>query len=595
MRQPGKGNAVRRLRTVGLLLVASATWCAAAALRDRVQQAARTRLEKVAVIEPNVMVPMRDGVRLATHVVRPKGEGKHPLVLLRTPYRKNLGPAFGLARLGYAFAAQDCRGRYDSEGEHYPFRDDPNDAFDTIEWLAKQPWCDGKIGMIGGSYVGYTQLAAALARPPHLRCIMPTVPPSDFDHRTMYFGGALRIELAQGWLLGQALRSQRMLRKRVPAAEMLRWRPQANFRKWCWHLPLKDPGPIAIGGDSYAACWTDMVANWEKPDRWTDWSAVQRPEQIQVPTLITAGFYDIFAQENLELLLALRQRGGADAAKAHSHLIIGPWVHGVGRAAGDVNFPKAHAALHGLRDKWLARWLKGEANGVDSWPPIYAFVMGQDKWLSTDTWPPANATPTKAYLAKGKLSTEPPTAPQQPSAFTYDPANPVPTTGGTNLMLPKGIRDHRKIAQRPDVVAFHTDPLERDTVVVGPLRAHLFVSSSAPDTDITAMLLDVRPDGYRANVQDGIVRVRYREGRGAPKLLKPGEIVEVDVNLWSTAYTFKKGHRIALLVSSSNFPRFDRNLNTADAPGTGVKPRKADNKIHHDPDHLSYVELPVLQ
>ena len=186
-------------------------------------------------------------------------------------------------------------------------------------------------------------------------------------------------------------------------------------------------------------------------------------------------------------------------------------------------------------------------------------------------------------------------APQPPSAFTYDPGKPVPTLGGNNLTIAKGMKDHRKNAERPDVLQFLTEPLESDLVIVGRLRAHLFVSSSAPDTDFTAMLLDVRPDGYRGNVQDGIVRVRYRGGRGAPKLLKPGEVVEVDVDLWSTAYTFKKGHRIALHVSSSNFPRFDRSLNAADPPATWTQPQKAENKVYNDPAHASYVELPVFQ
>lgn len=338
-----------------------------------------------------------------------------------------------------------------------------------------------------------------------------------------------------------------------------------------------------------------MVGNWEKPGLWKEASAALRPEAIKVPVLITAGFYDIFAQENIELLMALRERGGSDAARQHSHLLIGPWVHGVGRKAGDVDFPKARAALLGIRQKWLRRWLKGEKSDVDDWPPIHAFIMGQDRWLATDTWPPKQSVPTKFYLTPGTLSREAPKDAHKPTTFTYDPANPVPTTGGSNLILPKGIRDHRKVAERPDVVSFLTEPLASDLIIVGRLRARLFVSSSAPDTDFTAMLLDVRPDGYRANIQDGIVRLRYREGRDKPQLVKPGSVVEVDIDLWSTAYTFKKGHRIALHVSSSNFPRFDRHLNVATAPADWTRPQKAANKVHHDAEHASYVELPVLR
>jgi len=552
------------------------------------------RLKQVAIVGTNVMAPMRDGVKLATDIARPKQPGKYPVVLSRTPYGKRIGGGWGFIKAGYAVAVQDVRGRYASEGEFYPFIHDLDDAYDTIEWLAKQPWCDGNVGMQGGSYVGFTQLAAALTRPPHLRCIMPTVPPADFDRRTLFYGGALRMELAQGWLLGQSWRSQRVLRKEVSAKELERWQPHRSFRKWCWHVPLRDPGPIAIGGPGYAKCWRDILGNWERPGAWKRISAAVRPEDIEIPVLITAGFYDIFAQENIELLLALRSRGGSQAARTHSHLIIGPWVHGIGKPAGDVNFPKARSALHGVREKWLARWLKNEKNDVDEWPPIRAFIMGQDRWIETDVWPTPQSRPAKFYLAPGRLGSDPPTHAESSSTFTYDPAHPAQTVGGANLILPKGIRDHGKNAERPDVLSFVTDPLDREITVVGRLRARLFVSSSAPDTDFTAMLLDVRPDGYMANIQDGIVRARYRDGRNTPKTLRPHQIVEVDIDLWSTAYAFKKGHRVALHVSSSNFPRFDRSLNTGEYPADWTELQKAENRIHHDTAHSSYVELPIF-
>ncbi|MFW6108329.1 MAG: CocE/NonD family hydrolase [bacterium] len=582
---------MRELVRVAVVLAAAASCAAGGRARERRLE----RLRRVAVVEQDVMVPMRDGVRLATDIVRPKGDARVPVVLLRTPYRKNLGGA-GLVAQGYAFAAQDVRGRYHSEGTHRPFLDDLADGHDAVEWLARQPWCNGKVGMTGGSYVGFTQLAAALTNPPHLKCILPTVPPSDFAGRTIFYGGALRMELAQGWLLGQVRTSQRMLRGGVPADELARWKPRATFATWCRHNPLREPGPIALGGPGYEQAWRQIVGNWEDPDHWAEASAAARPEAIRVPVLVQAGFFDIFAQENLDLVLALRERGGSVLSRQHSHLIIGPWVHGIGRPAGELRFPKARQALAGLSQKWHARWLKDQGGDVDDWPAVYAYVMGQDRWLALDTWPPPQARPTRLYLHHGgALSLQPPAGAAEPSAFTYDPENPVPTVGGNNLLLPKGVRDHRKLAQRGDVLAFLTEPLERDYVVAGRLRARLWVATSAPDTDVTAMVLDVRPDGYRANLADGIARLRYRGGRDQPELVQPGQVVAVEIDLWSTAYTFKQGHRVALHVSSSNFPRFDRHFNTAGHPADWTEPRKAENQVYHDPEHRSFVELPLLR
>jgi len=552
------------------------------------------QIRRFAHADENVMVAMRDGVKLATDVIRPRDDKPHPVIFIRTPYQKRITSGLNLLRLGCAVVNQDCRGRYGSEGEFGVFENEEPDAFDTIAWIAKQPWCDGSVGMTGGSYVGYTQLAAALSQPPALKCIVPTVPPSNFEEGTGFVGGALRQSLFQDWLLGQAWRSRRVMLKQAPQDELTRWQPHRDASKWRWHLPLSDAGPIAVGGPSYAKAWTDAITNWETEGYRKHLSPGLQPEKILVPTLIIAGYYDIFAQENIDLALAIRARGGSELARKHSHVVIGPWVHGVGRAAGDVDYPKAHAMLKGLADRWFQRWLSGVKSDVDDLPAIRTFVMGQDRWLDTDVWPPKDAVLTRLHLGKGTLAEGPSAAGTPPTSFIYDPANPVPTVGGCTLSLPKGVKDHRKVAERPDVLTFLTEPLEADKVVVGPLRAHLFVSSDAADTDFTAMLLDVRPDGYRANIQDGIVRLRYRNGRHKPDLVKPGAVVEVDISLWSTSYVFPKGHRIALHVSSSNFPRFDRSLNDAAPPHSWTTARKATNTVYHDAEHPSFVELPVL-
>jgi putative CocE/NonD family hydrolase len=574
---------------IGTLALAAAI-CLIAQDRD-----SRERLHAAdnVVVERNVMVPMRDGVKLATDIVRPKGEGRFPVILSRTPYGKKVG---GAVRGGKIVAVQDVRGRYASEGEFYPFKHDPHDGYDTIEWLAERPWCDGNVYMVGGSYVGFTQLAAAMTNPPHLRAIMPAVPPSDFDNRTLFQGGVLRQSLAQGWLLGQSWKSQRVMRGEVPQEELNRWRRYTNFRPWSTHLPLSDPGPIAIGGERYAQSWTDIIDNSENPGYWEDYSAVDNPEKICVPVLITGGYYDIFSQGNLDLVLALRARGGSDAARGGSHLIMGPWGHGIGGPVGDVSFDEARDALSYMTNQWTTRWVRSqEGQSTDEWSAIYAYVIGQNRWIATDSWPPKESVPTKVYLSKGKLALQPPEAGKESSQFVYDPDDPVPTLAGNNLVIPRGITDHRPHAERDDVLRFESEPLEDEVVMVGPLKARLFVSTTAPDTDFTAMLLDVRPDGYRVNIQDGIVRLRYRNGRSKPQIVEPGQVIEIDIDLWSTGYAVKKGHRIALHVSSSNFPRFARHMNTSEPPWEWTQPQKATNTVYHDAAHPSYIELPLMK
>jgi len=569
-------------------------WVAACRAQAAPGAADRASLDTIAIVETDVMVPMRDGVKLATDIVRPRRPGRFPVLLSRTPYGKRPNRNVYAVRHGMALAVQDVRGRYGSQGAFYPFTPDIHDGHDTVEWLARQPWCNGQVSMTGGSYAGFTQLATALAHPPHLRCIMPSVPPAHFDRRVLFQGGALRQSLVQGWILAQSWRGQRVLRDRVPEAERDRWQPFRSITRWCRHLPLADPGPIAIGGPGYAQAWRDIITGWEDPTRWRQVSAAVRPEAIHVPVLITGGFYDIFAQGNIDLVLALRRRGGSEVTRRHSHLMIGPWAHGIGRPAGDATFPHARRTAGRLPHTWMAHWVRGRAAEPGDAPAIRAYVIGQDRWISTPTWPPARSVPTRIYLSRHGLSRRPPDGDELPSTFVYDPANPVPTRGGNNLMIARGMRDHRPHAARPDVLSFLSDPLDADLVVIGRLRVHLFVSTSAADTDFTAMLLDVRPDGYRANVQDGIVRLRYRHGRGQPDLVEPGRVVEADIDLWSTAWAFKKGHRIGLHVSSSNFPRFDRHMNTAEPPATWTRPRKATNRVHHAAAHASYIELPVF-
>jgi putative CocE/NonD family hydrolase len=286
---------------------------------------------------------------------------------------------------------------------------------------------------------------------------------------------------------------------------------------------------------------------------------------------------------------------------------MGPWVHNCRGPAGAVSFPKGDLRLSTLQQEWFDRWLCGNTNTVTAWPPIQYFVMNSNFWVNGDQWPPKDLEPRRYYLhydaasRQRSLAAPLPAPGVAPSAFTYDPTRPVPTLGGNNLTIVRGIQDHWDHSQRADVVGFESEPLTKDLTIAGRVRVHLAVASSALDTDFTAMLLDVVPgksDNERArhaNVLDGIVRARYRHGREKADMLEPDKAVELDVDLWSTAYTFKAGHCIRLNISSSNFPRFDRSLNTADAPGHGTALQKADNKLFHDAAHPSFIELPVAK
>jgi putative CocE/NonD family hydrolase len=565
------------------------------------------------IVERNVMVPMRDGVKLATFIHRPKTDRKVPVILTRTPYgAERRGPQAAPKPVPadsqparYATVVQDTRGRFASEGEFYPMKDDPKDGYDTIEWLAQQPWCDGNVGMVGGSYGGYVQVVAAVERPPHLKALWAQVPVSDMNDSLFFQGGALRQELGPAWTTRMSFTSQRVLRKEVPQEEVDRWSKEGDFKVWSLHLPLADVGAIVLGGPSYVRAWNDYIGAWEKPHYWDAISAVENAEKFTVPIMIVAGWYDIYTEPNLKLWAELRERGGSEITRRETRLIMGPWLHGCRGPAGSVSFPNGDMDFREMQSQWLDRWLCGKTNASVNWSPLRYYVMQSDRWVEDSQWPPKQSKPTKYYLscdaAAGQrtLSTQPPTTASPPSAYTYDPAQPVNTLGGNNLGAARGIQDHWGNAKRQDVLGFESAPLEKDLTLIGPVRAHLVVASSAPDTDFTAMLIDVQPakagadHPFHANVRDGLVRARYRHGRDRAELLEPGKPVELDIDLWSTAYTFKAGHRLRLNVSSSNFPRFDRNLNTADPPAHGTTMQKAENKVFHDPARPSYVELPV--
>lgn len=541
----------------------------------------------------DVMVPMRDGVKLATDVYLPPGRGPFAVLLARTPYDKSALAGIGTAQTRYAFVAQDVRGRYKSEGEFIPFAAEARDGYDTIEWCARQPWCNGRVGMFGGSYVGFVQYLAAAESPPHLTCIMPIVPPADM-YDTVYQGGALRQELIQGWMIGMAASSKHAKANPRPIP------PEWDTSRWFWHLPLTDPGPLSLGGPDYEAAWREYLSNPVRNSRWEALNLHRMYPRIKVPSLAVGGWFDIFQQQNLDTWRLLRKQGGSPEARAYHRLIMGAWTHGVGAKPGDRDFgPDAGIDLAALSNRWYDRWLSGVQNGIENEAPLRTFTMGRNKWVDRREWPPADAKPTRFYLSNpsgdikaGVLKPAKP-ASEPPTSFVYDPNDPAPTNGGNNLIAKSGVRDQREIQRRPDVLLFTTEPLEQDLEVAGRITVRLYVSSSARDTDFTAKLVDVLPDGTAYNVADGLIRARWRSPR-RQSLITPGRVYMLDIDLWSTSMVFLKGHRIQIEVSSSNFPRFNRNPNTGRPTETETELVKATNTVYHDARRPSCLILPVV-
>lgn len=506
------------------------------------------------------MVAMRDGVKLATDVYLPaEGKGPWPVILTRTPYNKSsaLGagrPAFWTAK-GYAVVVQDCRGRFQSEGKYMPFMDDHFDGYDTVEWVAKQSWSNGKVGMTGVSAMGITANQASITAPPHLTAMFVQLAPASAYQHAIYTGGIFRKEMNESWLKSQK------------AEDIL----QLTIDHY------KDDGFLNI---------REGKLHWNK---------------VQVPVYNQGGWYDIFVQGNLDNFVGLQTRG-AGLAKGQQKLMMGPWGHGT---LDEVKYPANASSLLDMTEqqRWFDYWLKGVKNGVMDDPPVKYYVMGDvtdpnapgNEWRTAQAWP-VPAKNTSYYLnPNGVLSEKIPREKESATSYQYDPKNPVKTIGGANLFARKGPSDQRAIGERKDVLKFVTAPLEAPVEVTGPLTVELWVSSDCPDTDFMAKLIDVYPDGTERLVQDNGLRARFREGFDHEVMMKKGEVYKLKLDLWSTSLIFNKGHRIAVHVTSSNDPRFDPNPNTGKPLRADNEMRVATNTIHHDQAHPSRILLPVVE
>jgi uncharacterized protein len=558
----------------------------------------------------NAMVAMRDGVRLSTDLYMPDGPGPFPVILIRTPYNNNREPdvqdAVYFGQRGYAVMIQDVRGRGDSEGEWSPFVHEAQDGYDAQEWAGKQPWSTGKVGTSGASYVGLTQWMPAPLRNPHLTAMAPRVGFSNLYHNWVYTGGAFQLGFNLRWGAIQ-------MHTRTNRTQYL-WMPEeVHLSQLFWHLPL-------ITGDEAAGRPSEVYKEWIRhPSYDTYWEHLGNIEakhaEVDVPAYGLGGWYDVFLQSTLNNFMGVASRGYSQRARRGQKVLIGPWIHSLGdrgtnRKTGDIDF--GPASLIDLRKeelRWFDYWLKGMENGILDEPRVKVFVMGANRWREADTWPIPGTRSTPYYLhsggkanslfGDGVLDQRAPGS-EPVDAYVYDPRNPVPTLGGSTCCgedvtpITMGPRDQRPAEWRPDVLVYTTLPLDADVEVTGPVSVTLYAASDARDTDFTAKLVDVSPNGYAVNVAQGIIRARYRDSWQEPMLLEAGRIYRYAIDLWSTSNCFLRGHRIRVEISSSNFPQFDRNPNTGYPFGLDAELRTARQTIYHDAEHPSHILLPII-
>ena len=538
----------------------------------------------------NVMVSMRDGTALATDLYFPEREGPHPALVVRTPYNKNNGAYPKLidawnAR-GYALAIQDCRGRGDSDGQFQPYFADADDGHDTIEWAAAQDWCDGNVATQGGSYGARISWLTALTRPPHLRAMVVTVAPSDPF-----------VEWPTSDLSPMSVSWFRLVDRRLmQTVEGVDWMEVYN------HLPLRTMDEAA---GFYSEHWRGATEHTSLDDYWRPLCYQSRFNELDLPVLHVSGWYDDEQVGTPLNFAGMSTHAATDASRRAQRMLMGPWGHAVNttQKLGEVDFGAASLVdLQGYAADFLDSVL-GRAGDLEQ-APVRIFVMGANAWRDEQEWPLARTRWTDYFLRSGGnansrfgdgvLALEAPPADEAPDAYTYDPARPVPFITEPESAQIGGPDDYSAIEQRGDVLCYTTAALSADTEVTGPIRLFLHASSSAVDTDFTGKLVDVHPSGFCQRLCDGIVRGRYRDGPEQAVAMEPGTVYGLEVDLWNTCHVFKAGHRIRLEVSSSAFPKYDRNLNTGEDIGTGTAMIRADNRVWHDAEHPSRLVLPVI-
>ena len=552
------------------------------------------------------------GLFYGSDIYRPNAGGKFPVLLQRTPYNKrdehnSVDFALRAAADGFIVIVQDVRGRYTSEGEWDPFRHESDDGYDTVEWAAALPYSSGKVGMWGDSYDGATQMLAAIAHPPHLAGICPVVATSNFHDGWVYQGGAFEQWFSQSWTSAVAQETlSRVVAKSTNALLGAPTLPLTDYPLFNLSTQAGATGSTA----QLAPYFLDWLSHPDYDDYWKQISIEEHYADITVPVLTVAAWYDVFQGGSLRNYMGVKTSGGSKLARDGQHLLVTIGGHaGDGRRIGQIDFGAAAAEYD--EDTLTLHWyqyLFQSAQNEFSGKRVKIFVMGINQWREEDDWPPARARNIKYFLhssksaassrGDGKLSPAVSRS-EPPDSYVYDPSSPVPTIGGPlccdRQHLPAGPRDQRAVEARDDVLVYTTPAFTEDVEVTGPVSLELFAGSSAVDTDFAAKLVDVGPDGFARNLTEGILRARYRNSQEKPELMDPGKIYKLTVDLWSTSNVFVKGHALRLEISSSNFPRFDRNLNTGALQASGKRYSLATNTIYHDAQHPSTLILPIVQ
>ena len=542
----------------------------------------------------NAKVPMRDGIKLSTTIHLPPGHGKVPVALVRTAYSRTGARGKPFTDRGMALVVQDCRGRYDSEGEWYPFIHEAEDGFDTLEWIGQQPWCNGKVGMFGDSYLAATQFYTAPLQSPYLCALNPRFMAGDCWKRAYYCDGAFSLGLTWSWLCFEtnARTSEAALMPGLDVGAVLRTLPIVSLDE-------------ASGGPAVTP-YRDYVMHSSYDAHWRRLNVRDQLRDFRVPVFLIGGWYDYYAGETFANFVGLRQQALTPELRESHRVLMGPWTHGInaGSVLGELDFGADALAEGDATLRWLECLLHGKSPADFQRAPIRLFVMGANVWRDEYEWPLARTRHVHYYLhAGGRLSMAPP-GNEPPDHYTYDPANPAPTLGGNHSIGPynpglyelakPGPYDQRPVEGREDVLVFTSEPLPEDTEVTGPVIVKLYAASSALDTDFVARLTDVYPDGRSINITEGIIRARFRENVwGKPKLLEPYKACEYVIDLQATSNLFKKGHGIRLHVTSSNFPLWDRNLNTGNDPGTDVDMKIARQTVYHNSHFPSCIVLPM--